>query len=208
MQHQNVRAVFLVELVLVRVSRPMGAGVESLRCRSDFVGMIHDRVRVGEINGRVFLFQLRLYDVPARNVVVIVDVGIVLRIVQFGVVGVVLLHFVVLEVIRIGLIKAFGCVSPIERGIDNARFGHGGASARAAAVRFGAVCPAVGAGDEIFPVVVAEIFKVRVRKGLRVRARFRRVVLVLVRRCAGGKNECTEGEQHHAGQKQSSESFS
>ena len=125
MQHQNVRAVFFVELVRVVLIRPMGAGVEGGRLFGDLCGIFHDRVRVGEVDGRVFLFQFRLYDVPARYVVIVVDVGVVLRILQFGAVRVILLHFVVLEVIRIGLIKAFGCVSPIERGIDNARFGNG-----------------------------------------------------------------------------------
>ena len=180
-----MRAVLLIRLFRLDVVR---AGVERFCRRLDRFGIgsvVLVRVLVGHIR--------RVGDVPAGDVVILVDVLVILCVFELGI--------VVFEAFVVGvLIECLGEFLPFHGRIHDARLCEGSVCGHAAVVAVRRACPVFGGPDEIGLVGVIEKLEVSVFESLGIRllgrALFGRFVVRSVVVRTGGKSERTEREDH------------
>ena len=224
MQHQNVRALLLVQRLFIVAARPVRAGVEGADILDErvLVFVAEDGVRIGEVDAalpvRVQRIEIGGVDVPSGYIVVVVYVGIIdgvlelVRIVLF--VEAVIVHIIFVCVIEAAPVEGavFGIVFVrfpahlVEHGtarrVDDAGLCGRGAGAHAAVVGDRGARPTVRAADHIAAVAVRKVLEVRIGKSLRIRAGLARAFVLLVVRRACAQSEQPEREHHEDAQHQ------
>ena len=211
----------------------MRAGVEVAQVSDEFIAhRVKEQVvavRGAEIVGIDVIFGQKLLpfvrldprreQIPAWDIVVVVDVREVLRVLQFVRV-VLLVQSVIINIVFVGIVEA----APVERAVlgvfdvrrvrrfvegafafcrvHDARLCGRGACARAAVVGNGRARPVVGAADHVAAAAVRKILEVRVGKRLRIRAGLARAVVFFFACGACAQRKHAERKEHEESQEQ------